>query len=103
MTNIEQLVEQHIRESESRRKHVDELLQRADAGVGSAEQDPELVKTLRELREERDRLAAHAEELRFESVDRWRSEEIELAGPMAVWDALAQSVEQLVERLEGSR
>ena len=40
------------------------------------------------------------EELRLKSLANWREEEIEKAGPMGIWDALAQQIEKLVERLE---
>ena len=99
MTNKEHLVEQHVRESESRLRHLDELLAKAQGPVGDSA-DRELEETLGRLRAERDRMASHLQTLRFYSVRDWRSEEIEMAGPMAVWDALAQGVEELVERLE---
>jgi predicted component of type VI protein secretion system len=98
MTGIEHLVEQHILEYESRLKHVDELLERAHKAV---EKEPSPVsEELAALKEEREKFAAHLEELRLKSLQDWREEEIEKAGPMGVWDALAQQLEKLVERFE---
>lgn len=98
MTNTERLVEQHFREYESRLKHVDELLERAHK---AAEKEPSAVsEELAALKEDRDKFAAYLEELRLKSLQDWREEEIEKAGPMGIWDALAQQLEKLVERVE---
>ena len=98
MTDIEQLAEQHIMEHESRLKHIDELLARARAGAGpgQAEISPELEK----LAAQREELAGHLERMRLRPRNDWREREIELAGPMGIWDAVAQQLEKLVERLE---
>jgi hypothetical protein len=45
-------------------------------------------------------MESHLEEMRLKSLDDWREEEIEKAGPMGIWDAVAQQLEDLVERLE---
>lgn len=98
MTGIEHLVEQHILEYESRLKHVDELLERAHKAAD--EEPPAVSEELAAMKEEREKFAAHLEELRLKSLEDWREEEIEKAGPMGIWDALAQQLEKLVERIE---
>ena len=98
MTSIEKLVEQHVLEYESRLKHVDELLERAHKAT--EKEPPAVSEELAALKKERERFAAHLEELRLKSLQDWREEEIEKAGPMGIWDALAQQVENFVERLE---
>lgn len=100
MTNKEQLVERHILEYESRLKHVDELLERAHAGLGTVSAPATARKELTSLEEERVAFATHLEELRMKSLANWREEELEKAGPMGIWDALAQQLEKLVERIE---
>ena len=97
MTSIDNLVEQHIAEYESRLVHMDELVQRVSktAGVGQ-----ELDSELQALIKERDRLTSHVEQMKLRSLEDWDKEELALAGPMGVWDALAQQLEKLVERLE---
>ena len=98
MTSIAQLAEQHIREHESRLKHIDELLARAHAGAG-----PERAETgaeLEKLTADREELAGHLEKMRLRDLGDWQEKEIELAGPMGIWDAVAQQLEKLVERLE---
>ena len=97
MTKVDHLVEQHVREYQSRLKHIDELLARARAaarGRPSPEQEE-----LEALRRKRDELASEFD--RLGSLKDWREEELEKAGPMGVWDAVAQQLEALVERLEG--
>ncbi len=98
MTAINQLAEQHIREHAARLKHIDELLERARQSAGA--EPVEVQKKLSALAQERDKLARRVEEMRLKSLDDWREEEIAKAGPLAVWDAVAQQLEKLVERLE---
>jgi len=100
MTNVEHLVEQHIREYESRAKHFDELADKVREKSTDASERAAIRKQLEELTAERDRLMVRVDEFRLKSLDNWRVEEIERAGPMGVWDALAQQLEALVERLE---
>ncbi|MGD9000691.1 MAG: hypothetical protein PVF75_09770, partial [Granulosicoccaceae bacterium] len=95
---IEKLVDQHIREYESRRKHIDELLERASKG--EAAKAPEISAELADIMTKRDKLASQFEELRLKSLADWQEEGIERAGPMGIWDALAQQLEKLLERLE---
>ena len=97
MTNIDNLAERHIAEYESRLAHMDELVQRANNAPGVGQ---ELDNELRALIKERDRLANHVEQMKLSSLENWDTEELALAGPMGVWDALAQQLEKLVERLE---
>ena len=97
MTTKEQLIEQHIREYESRIKHIDELYERAQQAAAELEQaQPEL----REIEAQRKLLKETTEEIKAMSPDRWREETVRNAGPMAVWDILAQKLEDFVERHE---
>jgi predicted component of type VI protein secretion system len=95
MTSIAKLVEQHVAEYESRLKHMDELTQRADDAT-----DQGLDSELQALIKERNRLANHVEQMKLRSLDDWDKEELSMAGPMGVWDAVAQQLEKLVERLD---
>lgn len=94
MTRLEHLVEQHVTEYESRLQHVNEQIQRATEASGEG-LDSELL----DLIKERDRLANHVEQMKIRSLDDWDKEELAQAGPMGVWDALAQQLEKVVERL----
>lgn len=97
MTDLQHLAEQHIREHESRLRHMDELLGRAREGAASK---PEVKAEVEDFAKERDRLAAEVDSLRLRDVKNWDKEELSKAGPMGVWDAIAQALEKLVERLE---
>jgi len=52
------------------------------------------------LKNERDKFAQHIDTLKQGSTADMQEEMIEGAGPMGVWDALAQQLEKLVERIE---
>ena len=96
MTNVSQLAEQHIREHESRLKHIDELLEHAHAEAGA---DEEIIHELDQIRQEREKLVSHINELKQKSFAEWQVEKIEQSGPMVVWDAVAKKLEKLVERI----
>jgi len=96
MSKLNQLVQQNILEHESRLKHVDELLERAQAVVAKAEGDE--AAQLAEVKRERDQLSSRVEEYRLRPPK--SGEEFEKFGPMAVWDTLAKRLENLIERLE---
>lgn len=100
MTSKEQLVEQHIREYESRRKHIDELIARADDASKALEDDHSIRSELKQYQGEHADLVEHAEKLKTMPLEHWREETIQSAGPMAIWDVIAQKLEDLVERAE---
>jgi hypothetical protein len=96
MTQLNRLIQQHILEHESRLKHVDELLERAQERAQAGDAAEQLAKAKRE----RDKLSGRVEELKLRPPDQWSEEEFEKTGPMVVWDTLAQELEKLVERME---
>jgi Skp family chaperone for outer membrane proteins len=97
MTNYSHLAEQHIIEFESRLKHLDELLARANKDIAGEEH--ELAEELKELTAKREELAGHLDTMRLKSREEWQEKEIVQAGPMGIWDAVAQQLEMLIERL----
>jgi hypothetical protein len=92
MTTSAQLVEQHIIEHESHLKRIDELLERARETI--TPEQPEL----KELAAKREKLSGQIEEMRLKNLEAWQEKEIEMAGPMGIWDAVAQQLEKLLER-----
>ena len=100
MTTKEHLVEQHIREYESRRKHFDELLERAHSAAKNLSEDHEIKAELKQFQQHRSELAEETEKLKTMPMEHWREETIQSAGPMAIWDIVAQKLEDLVERIE---
>lgn len=99
MTDMNRRIEQAILEYQSRLAHLDEMLERANTELSEATPDTEEKKTLGDLQEERNRLAMLYEKLKFKSIENWREEEIEISGPMAIWDVVAQKLENLLERI----
>jgi hypothetical protein len=92
------LFDKHIEEYDMRLRHIDELLMRAHAKA--LDKEHEAAIELARLQKERDRFASWVNEQKIKPLGNWRQEEIEKAGPMGVWDAVAQQLERLVERLE---
>ncbi len=97
MNTIDQLVEQHIRTQESRLKQIDELLAKAEA---AAKGNADMEAAVAELRRRRNEQAVGLDSQKARSPGDWAEKEIEAAGPMAVWDALALDIEQLIEKME---
>jgi hypothetical protein len=100
MTTENQLIEQHIREYQSRMQRIDELMERARKGLSEVPPEAEPRRELEEASRKREKLATLYEELKLPSTENWRKEEIIKSGPMGIWDAVAQQLEKLVERLE---
>jgi hypothetical protein len=99
MTDITQMVEQHILAYESRQKHMDELLARARAQVGDGPEHAEARADLDRITREHSRLSDELVAMKGRAPSDWRAEEIEQAGPMGIWDALAEQLETLTEKL----
>lgn len=100
MTQISQLAEQNVARYEARLKYIDELLERSSKGVAKRSHPADIHSQITNLKGERDRLAKHIETLKQESAADIEKKIAESAGPMGVWDALAQQLEKLVERIE---
>jgi hypothetical protein len=93
------MVEQHILAYESRQKHMEELLARARAQVGEEPEHAEARADLDRITREHSRLSDELVALKRRAPSDWRAEEIEQAGPMGIWDALAEQLETLTEKL----
>ncbi len=100
MTAIDKLVDQHIREYESRLKHIDELYDRAHQASQGLDDDHALKIELGQYHDQPADLAKHTAKIKERPLAHWREDMIESSGPMAIWDVLAQKLEDLVERAE---
>jgi len=100
MSNKEHLIEQHILAYESRMRHIDELYQRAHKAAAEKGEESEAHAHLNEIAAQRSLLPQNADEIREMPLDHWREDTIREAGPMAVWDILAQKLEDFLERHE---
>jgi len=97
MTTKEQLIDQHIREYESRLKHIDELYERAHKATEHLDDEHE---SRSELKWFEARLSNVADTIKTMPVKNWRQETVQKAGPMAIWDIIAQQLEDFLERHE---
>lgn len=91
MTTLDELVDRHVKEYNSRLKHIDELAEQA----AILEEESHLAE-LAELKSERNKLADYLKELEQ------NPSELSLvkSGPMAIWDVIAQRLEKLVEKID---
>lgn len=100
MTTKEELITQHIREYESRLKHIDELYERAEKATAHLDEEHDAISELETVAEQRQEMQKKADELKTMSVKHWREDTIRQAGPMGIWDILAQKLEDILERHE---
>ena len=100
MNVTEKLVEQHIREYESRLKHVNELFNKAQKVSESLDQGHELHSELKLYSEQQNEIARQAAELKKLPFAHWREDMIRSSGPLGVIDVLAQKLEDLIERVD---
>jgi hypothetical protein len=100
MTDVAHLAEQHIREQDSRLQRIDELVGRARKAAGSGPEFAHIYTELDELVRRRDENAVKLDDFKAKAAEQWREEEIEKSGLMGIWDALAQQLETLVEKVE---
>jgi hypothetical protein len=100
MTDVSHLAEQHIREQEARLQHIDELMERAHKGAGKAPQFAHIYTELDDLVRKRNQAAVQLDDFKARAAEQWQEEEIQRSGLMGIWDALAQQLERLVEKVE---
>jgi hypothetical protein len=100
MTTKEQLIEQHVREYESRLRHIDELYQRAQEAAGHPQETEGPGSELKDLRAQLSLLRETTQHIKAMPLDKWRTETLRSAGPMAIWDVIAQKLEDFIERHE---
>jgi hypothetical protein len=95
MRTVDHLIEQHILENQAHLKHIDELMDRAEA-MAKETTSVESHEELKELQMERDEYARYVEEMQKESEEKL----MQKLGPMVMWQLIAEKLEKLVERLE---
>ena len=100
MTITEKIADQHIREYESRLKHLDELFERAKQASARLDDGHALKSELGQYEEQYNDLANQTAKPGKRPYAHLPEDIIASAGPMAVWDILSQKLEDLVERIE---
>lgn len=94
------IADQRMREYDMRMHRLDDLLGQAENKVKQSPEQIEAAAQLEQLKQERDRLAGWLDETRSKPLENWREDEIRKAGPMGIWDAVAQQIEKFIERFE---
>lgn len=94
------LVNQHILEYEARLKHIKELYVRAHKATKHLDDNHQSRSELSHLSAKKSELETEVEKIKTISVENWREDTVMQAGPMAVWDVVAQGLEDFVERHE---
>ena len=100
MTDIDKLVDRRISEYESRLKHIDELYDKAHQASEELDEDHAIKTELGQYHLQRTDLANHTAKLKELPLEHWREDMIQSSGPMAIWDVLAQKLEDLIERID---
>jgi uncharacterized coiled-coil DUF342 family protein len=75
MTDLNHLIEQHIREHDARRQHIDELAEKAHERVAESDEHKEAREQLAALMAERDKLIVRVDEFKLKSLEQWRENE----------------------------
>ena len=89
----EQIAEQSIREYEARLKHIDEVLDKAET---VASKDAEVSQGVAEIKQEREKINDYVEGLKQKSPQEF----MDTAGPMVMWEILAEKLEHLLEKIK---
>lgn len=93
-------LEARINQYAAHLRHMDELLGRAKQGAARMPAQSDVHARLAKAKTERDKFSEHLDQLRKMSSEQFSERVIEKAGPMGVWDAVAEDLEKLVERIE---
>lgn len=97
MSTLNELVEQHIRESEARLKHIDEMMaQGRNAPTQGADTPNELDALLDRLQSQRDRLAAELEQIRNLPVSAHEDAKTRSQGVKGLLDAIGLQLERVL-------
>lgn len=90
MPNVKKVAEKHVNEHESRLEHIDELIKKAEA-TG----DEKTKAELEELKAQQAKMGDYIEQLKTRSPEQL----METAGPMVLWEFVAQKLEKLIEKI----
>lgn len=93
-------LEQRINRYQENLRHIDALLDRAKRGAARMPAQSDVHARVEQAQGEREKISAHLEALRRMSSGQFSAQLIEQSGPMGVWDAVAEDLEKLVERVE---
>ena len=93
MPTSDKLAELTIKEHESRLKHIDELMEKAESAGKKSESTN---REIEELKQERQKMGDYVDSLKEKSPQEF----METAGPMVMWELVAKKLEQLIEKIK---
>ena len=96
-------LEQRLNQFAANLRHIDDLLSRAKQGAAGIPAHSDVHAQVEKAKSARDKVSEHLEKLRKMSSEQFSEEFIGQSGPMGVWDAVAEDLEKLVERIENKK
>ena len=93
MSTSDQIAEMSIRKHEAQLKHIDELVEKVEK---SAPEDEAVSRELEPLKQEREKMGDYVEGLKQKSPQEF----METAGPMVMWEIVAEKLEHLIEKIK---
>ena len=93
MPTSDQIAEMSIRKHEAQLKHIDELVEKVE---NAAPEDEAVSEELETLKQEREKMGDYVEGLKKKSPQEF----METAGPMVMWEIVAEKLEHLIEKIK---
>ena len=100
MSNLDHLVEQQVKEYESRLKHIDEMLDHAHIQLNTKNIVENEQAEFERIQRARHQLSEDLQRMKLISKQNWQTDTIENAGPLGIWDIIAQRLEKFIERID---
>ena len=100
MSNLDHLVEQQVKEYESRLKHIDEMLDHAHIQLSTKNVVENEHTEFERIQRARHQLSEDLQRMKLISKQHWQTDTIENAGPLGVWDIVAQRLEKFIARID---
>lgn len=100
MTFKDDRAEKLILEYQAKLEKIDALYERAHDMTASLAENAAAAEKLKALGERRSELEKQLEHMKTLDIGHWREDMIESAGPLAIWDIVAQQLEDFIERHE---
>ena len=93
MPTSDKLAELSVKEHEARLKHIDELMEKAQA---AKLQDQKTKDELAAISKEREKMGDYIDNLKQKSPQQF----MEAAGPMVMWEIIAEKLEHIIEKIK---
>jgi len=92
MADSNLMAEKRIKQYQSHLQHIDELMKQADVSLSGNKSPADYQVEITKIKQERDKLADYVDRLKQKSPEQL----LQTAGPMVMWEIIAQRLEKLV-------